>query len=76
MITKNWTMDDRYDFLAEVVGVHPEALDLVFGLDGYNEEVALNILDYYTGFAGFDQYIEEILPAGVKMTILQRGNKK
>jgi len=62
MYTKDWTTDDMYDFLYEWVCVNREALDLAFGLDGYRKEVALDILDWYTGYDDFEQYIEEECP--------------
>jgi len=42
--------NDYYDFLAEVVGVSTEALDLAFGLNGCSKKTADDILFYYTGW--------------------------
>lgn len=50
------TIDEMYDFLSEVVGISKEALDLAFGLDGYNFQTAENILYWATGYNDFDAY--------------------
>jgi len=54
------TFEEMYDFLAEMVGVSAEALDLAFSLNGCNEETACDILFYYTGWKSFEGYMEEI----------------
>ena len=54
------TVNEKYDFLIEVVGVTEEAADLAFGLNGLTHETANNILWYYTGYDNFEMYIEEI----------------
>lgn len=53
-------MDKYYDFLNEYVGITKDALDLAFGLKGYNKETAEQILDWYTGYKDFPQYAEEM----------------
>jgi len=52
--------NELYDILHDVVGVGTEALDLVFGINGCNEEAACDILFYYTGWHNFEGYLEEI----------------
>lgn len=52
--------EEMYDFLAEVVGVSVESLDLVFGLMGCRREVAADILFYYTGYDNFEQFINDL----------------
>jgi len=59
---KDMTMDKYYDFLDEWVGINADALDLAFGLNGYNEETAKNILSWATGYDDFEQYCEEEFP--------------
>lgn len=53
------SMDERYDFLHEVLGIGTDALDLAFAMTGYNEETADKILYWYTGYSNFEQYEEE-----------------
>lgn len=54
------TINDKYDFLHEIVGVSKDALDLFFGINGFNDKSAANILWYFTGYDDFDIYMEEI----------------
>ena len=49
-----------YDILNEIVGISTDALDLAFGLNGFTEETAKNILYWQTGCRNFEQYFEEI----------------
>lgn len=43
-----------------MVGVSKDALDLFFGINGFNDKSAANILWYFTGYDDFDVYMEEI----------------
>ena len=52
--------NDYYDYLANVVGVSTEALDLAFSLVGCTEETASKILYFYTGYHDFEDYQLEI----------------
>ena len=52
-------MDKYYDFLCEVVGVNTDALDLAFGLNGYNMDTATDILEWATGWDDFESFIED-----------------
>lgn len=58
MFYKN-EMDKYYDFLNTAVGVTTDALDLAFGLNGYNKDTAENILDWATGWNDFEQFAED-----------------
>lgn len=58
---ENMTMDETYDFLLWDAGVPGEALDLAFGLLGYNYDTAIKILAYYTGYDSFAEYRTEEL---------------
>ena len=53
-------VNECYDYLHEVVGVTPEALDLAFGLNGYTIETARNILSWETGYDDFESFEEEL----------------
>jgi len=54
------TINDKYDFLHEVVGVSQEALDLAFFLKPMTEQTASDILWYFTGYSDFKAYMEDI----------------
>lgn len=54
------TINDMYDFLLDYVTDNRDALDLAFSLNGMNEETAVSILYYYTGYRDFDQYREDM----------------
>lgn len=54
------TVNDMYDFLLDYVTDNRDALDLAFSLNGMNEETAVRILYYYTGYRDFDQYREDM----------------
>ena len=54
------TVNDMYDFLLDYVTDNRDALDLTFSLNGMNEETAVSILYYYTGYRDFDQYREDM----------------
>ena len=54
------TINEKYDFLHEMVGVSKDALDLFFGINGFNDKSAANILWYFTGYDDFDIYMEEV----------------
>lgn len=54
------TINEKYDFLHEMVGVSSVALELFFGINGFNDKSASDILYYYTGYDDFDIYMEEI----------------
>ena len=54
------SFEEMYDFLAEVVGVSPDALDLAFSIGGRNAETAKSILYYYTGWRSFEGCKSEI----------------
>jgi len=56
-------IDKYYDFLAEEVGIGTDALDLIFGINGYLIETAKQILYWKTGYNDFEQYKEEIADA-------------
>ena len=59
----NVSVSDLYDFLSNEVGITVDALDLAFGLNGFNRETAKNILEWYTGYNDFDSfYNDEIEP--------------
>ena len=53
------TFEKMYDILHEDVGASTEALDLLFGISGCNEETACNALYYYTGFNSFESFLKE-----------------
>lgn len=54
------TVDEKYDFLHDVLGISVEALDLAFGLCGYLSSTADDILYWKTGYANIEEYIEEM----------------
>ena len=54
-----YNLEEMYNILIEIVGVNAEALDLVFSINGLNEETACDILYYYTGLRSFESYLEE-----------------
>lgn len=54
------TINEMYDFLRDMVGANAEALDLAFGLNGFNEQAAQDILFWYTGYNNFEEYEKEI----------------
>jgi len=56
-------VDKYYNFLVEEVGIETDALDLVFGINGYSIETAKQILHWKTGYNDFEQYKEEIADA-------------
>ena len=58
-MTKTMELDEMYDFLNEVVGIDKDALDIAFGIKGYNKETACDILYYKTGYRSFEQYRDE-----------------
>ena len=49
--------EKMYDVLLLDVGVSQEALDLVFSLNGCNEKTACAILNYYTNWDSFEDYL-------------------
>ena len=49
-----------YDILRDLVCVDDEALDLVFSINGCNEETASDILFYYTGWHNFEGFLDEL----------------
>ena len=46
--------EEMYDFLADVIEVDTDALDLAFAIGGCNTETAKAILYYYTGWRSFE----------------------
>jgi hypothetical protein len=54
------TWEDAYNFLEWCVGVSTETLDFAFSICGHNMETANKILDFYTGYRSFMQYIEDM----------------
>ena len=48
------SFEEMYDFLADVVEVSTNALDLAFAIGGCNTETAQAILYYYTGWRSFE----------------------
>lgn len=52
--------ETAYDFLADVLGINTDALDLAFAIGGCNIETAERILFYFTGWRHFEGIIEEL----------------
>lgn len=52
-------LNEMYDFLNEIIGLNEETLDLAFGIKGYTEDTAKDILYYITGYRDFEQYKKE-----------------
>ena len=52
------TIYEMYDCLRNVVGVSTDAFDLAFAVGGLNEETAVKILRYHTGWGNFQWFLE------------------
>lgn len=59
----NLTLDEKFDCLVEILGgderTAKDGIDLAFGLIGYSEKSASEILEYLTGHKSFNSYICE-----------------
>jgi len=53
------TFEEMYDLLLGNVGVSAEALDLIFGINGCNQETAKDVLYFYTGWHTFEGWLSE-----------------
>lgn len=53
------TLEEKYDFLRDTVGISKEALDLAFGIKGYSDNTAKEILYWATGYDDFTEYLED-----------------
>lgn len=53
------TLEEKYDFLCEI-GISKEALDLGFGIKGYSDNTAKEILYWATGYDDFEEYKKDI----------------
>lgn len=51
--------DNMLEILRDEVGVDDDALSLVFGINGWNEKTATDILYYYTGYNDFDEFVKD-----------------
>ena len=54
------TYEEMYDYLADVLCVDENALELAFAIGGCNTETAERILFYYTGWRSFEGYMKEL----------------
>lgn len=54
------TYEEMYDYLADVLYVDKDALDLAFAIGGCNTETAECILFYYTGWRSFEGWLSEL----------------
>ena len=52
------TIYEMYDCLRDVVGVSADALDLAFSVGGLNEDTAIKILHYHTGWGNFEGFLD------------------
>jgi len=54
------TYEEMYDYLADVLCVDENALELAFAIGGCNTETAERILFYYTGWRSFEGWLSEL----------------
>lgn len=52
--------EEMYDYLADVLAIDEEALDLAFAIGGCNTETAERILFYYTGWRTFEGWLGQL----------------
>lgn len=52
------TVDEMFEFLKAVIGVDEDAIRMVAGINGYNEETANDICHYKTGYRSIADYCE------------------
>ena len=52
------TLDERYDFLVEYIGISEEAIGVAIHFNGNNEKTYNELLYYATGWRSIEQYIE------------------
>ena len=53
------TNDERYDYLAEVIGVNEDAINMLIGINGDNQQTYNDALFYQTGYRDIDAAIDE-----------------
>lgn len=54
------TYEEMYDYLADVLCIEEDTLDLAFAIGGCNTETAERILFYYTGWKSFEGWLSEL----------------
>lgn len=52
------TLDERYEFLVEKIGISEEEIGVAIHFNGNNEETYNELLYYVTGWSSIEQYIE------------------
>ncbi len=52
------TLDERYDFLINVIGCEECEVGVAIHFGGYNEDALNELLYYKTGYHSIEQYIE------------------
>lgn len=52
------TLEERYEFLADHIGITKEEIGVAIHFNGNNEETYNELLYYVTGWRSIEQYIE------------------
>ena len=52
------TLEERYDFLVDYIGITEEEIGVAIHFNGNNEETYNELLYYTTGWRSIEQYIE------------------